>query len=66
MEYESKAVPVILGRPFMKSASVVIDVRAGTTTLGVGRKTVTLAMDGTTIDNPLIHSLKGVDLVVAG
>ena len=50
----------------MKTTSVVIDVRAGTTTLGVGRNTVTFAMDGMTIDKPLIHSLKGLELVVPG
>ena len=59
MDYEEKAVPIILGRPFMRTANALIDVRAGSMKLECGGKTINFNIhNATTI--PSVHALFGL------
>ena len=61
MDYDEKAVPIILGRPFMRTANALIDVRAGSMKLECGGKTINFNIhNATTI--PSVHALCGLDM----
>ena len=58
MDYDEKAVPNILGRPFMHTANALIDVRAGSMKLECGGKIINFNIhNATTI--PSVHALFG-------
>ena len=60
MDYDEKAVPIILGRPFMRTANALIDVRAGSMKLECGGKIINFNVhNATTI--PSVHALFGLN-----
>ena len=60
MDYDEKAVPIILGRPFMRTANALIDVRAGSMKLECGGKIINFNIhNATTI--PSVHALFGLN-----
>src|ERR1044071_777405 len=48
MVYEEKAVPIILGRPFMRTVNALIDVREGSMKLECGCKVINLNIHNAT------------------
>ena len=61
MDYDEKAVPIILGRPFMYTANALIDVRGGSMKLECGGKIINFNIhNATTI--PSVHALCGLDM----
>ena len=62
MDFDEKAVPIILGRPFMRTANALIDVRAGSMKLECGGKTIDFNIHTNTTTIPSIHALCGLDM----
>ena len=64
METNYESIPIILGRPFMKSARMIIDVHMGSVSVQSGKKKLTYQVFKHTIPSVPIPSLNGITIII--
>src|ERR1044071_1840095 len=64
MDTNDESIPIILGRPFMKSARMIIDVHMGSVSVQSGKKKLTYQVIKHNIPSVPIPSLNGITIII--